>query len=40
MEDCIFCKIVNGTAPAYKVWEDEKYLAFLTIFFQILKVLQ
>lgn len=32
MEDCIFCKIVNGTAPAYKVWEDEKYLAFLTIF--------
>ncbi len=32
MEDCIFCKIVNGTAPAYKVWEDEKHLAFLTIF--------
>ena len=31
-DDCIFCKIVAGSAPCYKVWEDEKYLAFLTIF--------
>ena len=30
--DCIFCKIVKGEAPAYKIWEDEKYLAFLSIF--------
>lgn len=30
--DCIFCKIVAGTAPAHKIWEDEKHLAFLTIF--------
>lgn len=30
MENCIFCKIVNG-APSYKVWEDDKALAFLTI---------
>jgi len=28
-EDCIFCKIVNGEIPAVKIWEDEKYLAFL-----------
>lgn len=30
--DCIFCKIVSGEAPSYKIWEDEKHLAFLTIF--------
>lgn len=30
--DCIFCKIVNGEAPAHKIWEDEKHLAFLSIF--------
>ena len=27
--NCIFCKIVKGEIPAVKVWEDEKYLAFL-----------
>ena len=30
--DCIFCKIAKGEAPAHKIWEDEKYLAFLSIF--------
>ncbi|MGI5825795.1 MAG: HIT family protein [Patescibacteria group bacterium] len=30
MED-IFCKIVKGEIPAYKVWEDENFLAFLDI---------
>jgi diadenosine tetraphosphate (Ap4A) HIT family hydrolase len=30
--DCIFCKIVVGEAPSYKVWEDAEYLAFLSIF--------
>lgn len=30
--DCIFCKIANGEAPAHKVWEDDKHLAFLSIF--------
>ncbi len=31
MENCIFCKIVKGELPCYKIWEDEKYLAFLDI---------
>ena len=32
MDDCIFCKIVKKEAPSYTIWEDEKHLAFLTIF--------
>ena len=32
MEDtCIFCKIVRGEIPCTKVYEDEKFLAFLDI---------
>ena len=31
MEDCIFCKIVAGEIPAHRVYEDEKFLAFLDI---------
>ncbi len=31
MNDCIFCKIVRGEIPSYKVYEDDKYLAFLDI---------
>jgi histidine triad (HIT) family protein len=31
MDDCIFCKIVKGEIPAYKVYEDEKVYAFLDI---------
>lgn len=31
MDNCIFCKIIKGEIPAEKVWEDESYLAFLTI---------
>lgn len=27
----IFDKIIDGEIPAYKIWEDEKYLAFLDI---------
>lgn len=29
--DCIFCKIIVGEIPSYKVWEDENVLAFLDI---------
>ncbi|MBI2593814.1 HIT domain-containing protein, partial [Candidatus Daviesbacteria bacterium] len=31
MDSCIFCKIVAGEIPSYKVWEDSKHLAFLSI---------
>lgn len=30
--DCIFCKIVSGDAPAYKVFENDEVVAFLDIF--------
>lgn len=29
--DCIFCKIVKGEIPSYKIYEDEDTLAFLDI---------
>lgn len=29
--DCLFCKIVAGEIPCYKVYEDEHVLAFLDI---------
>lgn len=29
--DCIFCKIIKGEIPSYKVYEDEKIYAFLDI---------
>lgn len=29
MDNCIFCKIVKSEIPTYKVYEDEKVLAFL-----------
>lgn len=31
MEQCIFCKIVKGEIPSYKVYEDGEFLAFLDI---------
>lgn len=31
MEDCVFCKIVKGEIPAYKIYEDADFLAFLDI---------
>lgn len=31
MTDCIFCKIRDGEIPSYKVYEDDKVLAFLDI---------
>jgi len=29
--DCIFCKIIKGELPSYKIYEDDKILAFLDI---------
>lgn len=31
MEECIFCKIINGDVPSYKIYEDDDVLAFLDI---------
>ncbi|MEO5337824.1 MAG: HIT domain-containing protein [Magnetospirillum sp. WYHS-4] len=28
---CIFCKIVAGDIPCFKLWEDERTLAFMDI---------
>lgn len=32
MSDCIFCKIVEGSIPSHKVFENESCYAFLDIF--------
>jgi histidine triad (HIT) family protein len=31
MDDCVFCKIIKGKIPSFKVYEDEKFFAFLDI---------
>jgi len=31
MENCIFCKIIRGDIPSYKVYEDDNFFAFLDI---------
>jgi len=31
MADCIFCKIIAGEIPSYKIYEDQNVLAFLDI---------
>jgi len=30
--NCVFCDIVAGKAPAHIIWEDDKHMAFLSIF--------
>lgn len=32
MSDCIFCKIAIGESSSFRIWEDEKHIAFLSIF--------
>lgn len=32
MDDCIFCKIVKGEIPSFKIYEDDSFFAFLDIF--------
>ncbi|MCL4379086.1 MAG: HIT domain-containing protein [Candidatus Marsarchaeota archaeon] len=31
-KDCTFCKIAKGESPAYIVYKDKNYIAFLDIF--------
>ncbi|MDD4076588.1 MAG: HIT domain-containing protein [Bacilli bacterium] len=28
---CVFCRIANGEIPAYKIYEDKDFIAFLDI---------
>jgi len=28
MNECVFCKIINGEIPSNKVFEDDEFLAF------------
>ena len=30
-DNCIFCKIVEGYIPSYKIYETDNFLAFLDI---------
>lgn len=30
-ENCIFCKIIKGELPSFKIYEDDDYLALLDI---------
>lgn len=32
MNDCLFCKIASGEVPCHKIWEDDKHLAFLSVY--------
>lgn len=32
MTECMFCAIAAARAPCHKIWEDDKHLAFLSIF--------
>lgn len=31
MEPCVFCRIVKGELPSYKVYDDTRYYGFLDI---------
>jgi len=31
MNNCIFCKIINGDVPSYKIYDDDKIIIFLDI---------
>lgn len=31
-KDCVYCQIVAGKLPCYKIYEDDDFLAFLDIF--------
>ena len=32
MDDCLFCGIVGGKVPSYKIYEDDKHIAVLDIY--------
>ena len=30
-EGCVFCKIIEGAIPSYRLWESERFVVFLDI---------
>lgn len=32
IDECPYCKIAKGLDPCHKIWEDDDFLAFLSIF--------
>lgn len=30
--ECLFCNIVDNKEPAYRIWENDNYVAFLSIY--------
>ena len=32
MPDCIFCQVIRGESPSYKLYEDKDFVAILDIF--------
>ncbi len=32
MDNCIYCKVIKGELPSFKVYEDKEFLAFLDIY--------
>jgi histidine triad (HIT) family protein len=35
MENCIFCKIASKESPSHVIWENNDFMAFLSIFPEI-----
>ena len=31
MENCVFCRIIKGEIPSFKIYEDKEVLAFLDV---------
>ncbi|MBR9679658.1 MAG: HIT family protein [Candidatus Altiarchaeota archaeon] len=31
MTDCVFCKIIDGSIPSFKFWENQDFIAILDI---------
>lgn len=32
LQSCVFCQIISGKLPSHQIWENEDFLAFLSIF--------
>lgn len=32
MDNCVFCQIVANALPSHTIWEDDRHIAFLSIF--------